>query len=80
MIENISEVSGATYDTLNAPSNTRGTSGNLLFDDASNFWVDDGDSYNKYKTTLDSNYYIFYFVYKNNEPSVYVDSIVKGEI
>ena len=70
-IENINQISNGTYDSVNAPQNTRATddSGDLLFADEGNVWLDNGEyTENQNKNLLNNRWFLCYLVV-NNEGS-----------
>ena len=79
-IENISQVQGGSYDLINAPENTRATddSGDLLFIEEGNVWLDNGEYIeNQNKNLLNNRWFLCYLVVNNEDDTETVNSTME---
>ena len=78
-ISNLSSLpSGATYDSIQAPANTRGKNGELLFTEANNVWVDSKDFAERLnKSYFNHKWFILYLTVDNTSGTEVVNCTIE---
>ena len=78
-ISNLSSLpSGTTYDSVQAPANTRGKNGELLFTEANNVWVDSKDFAERLnKSYFNHKWFILYLTVDNTSGTEVVNCTIE---